>query len=147
MLGMEAIHRIEVLSKDECVTLMTSVPVGRLVFTDRALPAILPVTFVVDGDSVVVRTARGSRLARAVDGAVVAFEVDAIDPHQSAGWSVVVTAVSRLETDPAEVDRLAAALTAWVPGVKDVFIRVPLTVVTGRRVTRRPVRSAVRAAT
>lgn len=140
---MDATRRIESLSTDECVTLLKSVPVGRLVFTDRALPAILPVTFIVDAGTVVVRTARGSRLARAVDGEVVAFEVDAIDPHQTAGWSVVVTAVSRLETDPTEVERLAAALHAWVPGVKDVFIRIPLTVVTGRRVTGLPARSGV----
>ncbi len=49
---------LEILGRAECVALLRSAPVGRVVYTDQALPAIQPVTFVLDGDeAVVVRTA------------------------------------------------------------------------------------------
>src|SRR3954454_19284755 len=54
---------LEVLSNEECIRLLSRVPVGRIVYTDRALPAVQPVTFVVDGWSIVIRTASRSRLA------------------------------------------------------------------------------------
>ena len=146
MRGMEATHRIEVLPQGECVDLLSRAEVGRIVFSDRALPAILPVTFIIDDDCIVVRTARGSRLARAVDGAVVAFEADEMQPYARGGWSVVVTGQAWIEADPCERNRLAELLTPWVPGFKDVIIRIPLTVVTGRRVSGRPFHANARVA-
>lgn len=131
-------HRIEALPPAECIDLLSGAEVGRIVFSDRALPAVLPVTFIIDDDCIVVRTAQGSRLARAVDGAVVAFEVDQIQPWTRGGWSVVVTGQAWIEPDPSERNRLADLLTPWVPGFKDVIIRIPLSVVTGRRVSGRP---------
>jgi nitroimidazol reductase NimA-like FMN-containing flavoprotein (pyridoxamine 5'-phosphate oxidase superfamily) len=70
---------VHVLSRDECLSLLASMPVGRLVFTDRALPAIVPVNFVLSGGHIVLRTGATSSLAAAVRGSVVAFEVDCID--------------------------------------------------------------------
>jgi nitroimidazol reductase NimA-like FMN-containing flavoprotein (pyridoxamine 5'-phosphate oxidase superfamily) len=82
---------LEVLSTDECIRLLSKVPVGRIVYTDRALPAVQPVNFVVDGWSVAIRTAPRSRLATAAAaGTVVAFEVDEFtDEPDRTGWSVV----------------------------------------------------------
>jgi len=132
---MDVTNRIEFLPEAACIDLLRSVEVGRIVFTDRAMPAIRPVTFVVVDDSVVLRTAPASRLARAVVGAVVAFEADEVHPSERRGWSVVVTGQAELETDPSEQRRLAGLLTPWVPGSNDAFVRIPLTVVTGRRVS------------
>jgi len=123
-----------VLTEEQSREALTRAEVGRVVFTDRALPAVLPVTYIADGDTIVIRTARGSRLARAADGAVVAFETDDLNRATRSGWSVVVTGEAYLETDPVEQDRLGELLEPWVPGVKAVFIRIPLTVVTGREV-------------
>ena len=127
-------RRMQPLSAGESVALLASTPVGRVVFTERALPAVLPVAFVVDGDTVVLRTARGSRLARAAVGGVLAFEADELQPATRTGWSVVVTGQAWVEEDDEEVARLSALLEPWVPGIKDVFIRSPLTVVSGRRI-------------
>lgn len=127
-------RRVETLTRDACAELIASVPVGRVVFTDRGLPGVLPVAFVVDGASVVLRTAEGARLAKAADDAVLAFEVDQLVPATRTGWSVVVTGHARRIDDPVEQQRLDAVLEAWVPGIKDVFIRIPFTVITGRRV-------------
>lgn len=127
-------RRVETLTPDQCRQLLETVSVGRVVFTDRGLPAILPIGYVVDGDSVVVRTSEGSRLARAADDAVLTFEADVIHPVGRTGWSVVVTGHAYLETDPAEQERISDVLQPWVPGIKDAFIRIPLTMVTGRRI-------------
>ncbi|HEX5512521.1 MAG TPA: pyridoxamine 5'-phosphate oxidase family protein [Actinomycetales bacterium] len=123
-----------VLSEKQSREALTRAEVGRVVFTDRALPAVLPVTYIVDDDTIVIRTARGSRLARAADGAVLAFETDDLNRATRSGWSVVVTGEAYVETDPDEQARLAELLEPWVPGMKAVFIRIPLTVVTGREV-------------
>lgn len=128
------VQRIQTLTRGQCLALLSSVEIGRVVFTDQALPAILPVTFVVDGDAVVFRTSTGSRLARAADRAVLAFEADDVRPATHSGWSVVVTGQAEVESDPSQQARLDARLHAWVPGFKDVFVRIPLTVVTGRQV-------------
>lgn len=131
-------HRIQQLTRAQSLDLLRGVEIGRIVFTDQALPAILPVTFIVDGDTVVFRTAEGSRLTRAARDAVVAFEVDDVRSGAREGWSVVVVGHARVEADAAEQRRLDGLLHSWVPGPKNVFIRIPLTMVTGRRVLDRP---------
>ena len=67
------------LSRDECLTLMASVPVGRIVYTRRALPAVELVNFALDHGDIVIRTDRSGKLAAATRGAVVAFEADQLD--------------------------------------------------------------------
>ncbi|MFC4907067.1 pyridoxamine 5'-phosphate oxidase family protein [Actinomadura gamaensis] len=71
----------DALGRAECLALMGSVPVGRVVFTEQALPAVWPAAFALDGQSVVFRTTVGTRLDAALrGGAVVAFETDAFEP-------------------------------------------------------------------
>ena len=125
---------LRALSPSESVDLLSRAQVGRVVFTERALPAVVPATFAVHGESVVLRTAADTRLATAADGGVLAFEADDLDPVTRTGWSVLVTGVAELVTDPAERDRIHRAVTPWAPGDQDVCIRLPLTVVTGRRI-------------
>ncbi len=94
------------LSRDECLQLMASVPVGRVIYTRRALPAAELVNFALDHDDIVIRTDRSGKLAAAARGAVVAFEADCLDPAQQAGWSVTAIGPSREVTDPEEIGRL-----------------------------------------
>lgn len=135
---MDDTRRVLTLGLDDCRKLLATARIGRVVFTDRALPAVLPVTYVLDGDSVVIRTARGSRLERAADGGLFAFEVDEVDDVARAGWSVVITGEAELVTDARDRERLDAVLHAWVPGIKDVFVRIPMTIVTGRSIVTVP---------
>ena len=67
---------LEALAREQCVELLDTASIGRVVFTDGGLPVVLPVTFVLDGDAVVFRTRAGSRLAGITSGSVLAFEVD-----------------------------------------------------------------------
>ncbi|MEV4399798.1 pyridoxamine 5'-phosphate oxidase family protein [Nonomuraea sp. NPDC049607] len=75
---------LQVLSEEECFLLLSSVPIGRIVFTDRALPAVQPVNFCLDGRSIVIRAVTGSKLAAATRRAVVAFEADDFDAARAA---------------------------------------------------------------
>ncbi|MEU6006112.1 pyridoxamine 5'-phosphate oxidase family protein [Streptomyces sp. NPDC047453] len=125
------------MDRQECLRLMAEVPVGRVVYTRQALPAVLPVNFALAADaSVLLRTSAGSDLVRAVDGVVVAFEADAFDAESRSGWSVVVTGRATVVTDPVEHERLMrTGPRSWMPIEEDVFIRIEATMVTGRELT------------
>nr|BFD81821.1 pyridoxamine 5'-phosphate oxidase family protein [Streptomyces sp. Xyl84] len=122
------------LNRQECLRFLVTAAVGRVVHTRHALPAVLPVNFRVDGDgAVLLRTAAASELARAIDGAVVAFEADQVDTVAHSGWSVVVTGSASVTTDPAERGHLVTDWPpSWVPSPREVFIRIEPELVTGR---------------
>ncbi|MEW9549840.1 pyridoxamine 5'-phosphate oxidase family protein [Nonomuraea sp. NPDC050783] len=127
---------LQVLTETECLRLLAGTPIGRIVFTDRALPAVQPVAFCLDRDAIVIRTGTGSKLAAATRRAVVAFEIDDYDPASRTGWSVSVVGHARAVADPAEAARLAALpLEPWAPGGRDHFIRVSVERLSGRRIT------------
>jgi nitroimidazol reductase NimA-like FMN-containing flavoprotein (pyridoxamine 5'-phosphate oxidase superfamily) len=122
------------LSRDECLTLMASVPVGRIIYTRRALPAVELVNFALDEGDIVIRTDGSGKLAAATRGAVVAFEADQVDPADQSGWSVTAIGPSREVTDPGELARLRTlGLRPWAPGERDHFIRISPVMLNGRR--------------
>ncbi|MFC4015169.1 pyridoxamine 5'-phosphate oxidase family protein [Nonomuraea purpurea] len=126
---------LQVLSREECLRLLATTPIGRIVFTDHALPAVQPVNFHLDGQSIVIRTAIGSKLAAATRRAVVAFEADEFDSELRTGWSVTAVGHAQAVTDPAEIDRLASLpLPVWAPGGRNHFIVVEAEQVSGRRI-------------
>lgn len=140
--------RIDTLDRSRCLELLASAQVGRVAFTARAdgaytstpegtsvAPRVVPVSYVLDGDSIVVRTTHGSQLGRSAPGAVVTFEVDEIRPVRRDGWSVVVTARAAVEEDPEVIRGLSQRLSAWAPGFKDLWLRLPLERVSGRLLT------------
>jgi nitroimidazol reductase NimA-like FMN-containing flavoprotein (pyridoxamine 5'-phosphate oxidase superfamily) len=128
-------HGLLELERAECLALLGSVPVGRLVHTSHALPAIWPLNFVLLPDAVYLRTSRGSGAWRAADGAaVVAFEADDVDARGRYGWSVVVIGRAGLVTDPATLARLGDVLAPpWAAGAREEVVRISLELVDGRR--------------
>ncbi len=130
---------LDVLSRDECMRLLASGVIGRVVFTAAALPAVQPVNYAVDADgAVIIRTSAGSRLASAARDAVLAFEVDDFDVASRSGWSVIVTGRAKVVRDPADLQRLKALpLTPWASGDRSEFIRIEPEIVSGRRVEPR----------
>jgi uncharacterized protein len=126
---------LEVVDDDECFALAKTARIGRVVYSDRALPVIVPVNFVLDGADVVMRTQRRSRLATHAAGNVVAFEVDDIDPTTKTGWSVVFTGTLELVDDAFEVRRLEGlGLHSWAPSAHDRYLRLRPELVSGRRI-------------
>jgi hypothetical protein len=123
------------LSRDECLRLMASVPVGRIIYTRQALPAVDLVNFTLDRGDVIIRIDRSGTLAGATRGAVVAFEADSLDPAGQAGWSVTVIGQSSEVTDAGEISRLEQiGLSSLAPGEQQNFIRITPGILTGRQI-------------
>ncbi|GII55846.1 pyridoxamine 5'-phosphate oxidase [Planotetraspora thailandica] len=122
--------------------MLASVPIGRIVYTDRALPAVQPVSFHLDGERIIIRTSRGSKLALAAGDAVVAFQTDEYDAESGTGWSVTVVGRAKSVVDPDEVMALGRLpLNPWAPVGPDHFIVVDLQQLSGRRIQRQTVSS------
>lgn len=125
---------LEILSEQECRQLITSVPLGRIVFTDRALPAIQPVNFLMSDGEVILRTSSGSKLAAAARNTVVAFEVDEFDPAIHTGWSVVIVGHARVVSENGELAHLRRLpLRTWGPIAQDHYIAITPELISGRR--------------
>jgi hypothetical protein len=89
------------LTDDECRRLLCGARRGHLAFTRDALPALAPVLYAVDGDSVVIPAGPDSDHLVPARGAVVVLGVDDFDGES--GWSVTVVGPARTVTDPADV--------------------------------------------
>lgn len=124
------------LERSQCLALLGSVPVGRLVHTARALPAVWPVNFLLLPDAIYLRTGHGSGAWRAAEaGAVIAFEADDIDAEARYGWSVVVIGrASLVHDDEARRRLLQVVPRPWASGEREEVVRISLELVDGRRV-------------
>jgi hypothetical protein len=127
---------LELLTEEECVTLLAPGGVGRVGVTIAGLPVIMPVNYAyVDGE-VVFRTGEGTKLNAATQRAVVAFEVDAFDAGSAAGWSVLVIGRSSVVTDPTELAHLDDyEITPWAGGLRNNYVRLRPELITGRRIS------------
>jgi nitroimidazol reductase NimA-like FMN-containing flavoprotein (pyridoxamine 5'-phosphate oxidase superfamily) len=127
---------LEILPFDACLRLLASVPVGRIGFYADGEVVMLPVNHMIDGQDVVFRAARGSKLSAAENQALVAFEADDYDPETRSGWSVLVNGRAEPVYDDQEIRRLSrAGLRPW-PAAADRphWIRIRPAAVSGRRV-------------
>lgn len=137
------------LSESECWDLLRSAEVagggvGRIAVAIMNHPDIFPVNYVVDHGSVVFRTAEGTKLAAAVLGAGVAFEVDGYEPAIGEAWSVVIKGEAiEIEQVLGRFDAADLPLFPWHSSPKNRFVRVVPEQITGRRFVvveeRRPV--------
>jgi nitroimidazol reductase NimA-like FMN-containing flavoprotein (pyridoxamine 5'-phosphate oxidase superfamily) len=129
---------LEVLSRGECLRLLAQTRVGRVVVTDRALPAAFPVNFALLDEDVVFMTTMGSKLEAAEGEEVMAFEADEIDPVLHGGWSVLVQGLASVVTDGDELAQVQAlGLEPWAPGGHFQFVRIRAELVSGRRLLPR----------
>ncbi len=125
---------LEVLGRSECLALLSGQPVGRMVFTEHAMPTARPVNFCFDGDRILVRTGVGAKLDAALNNAVVAFEVDHFNETHAEGWSVIVT--GRAHTASADDIDLHPPVTPWAPLGSGQYLAIDVELVTGRRLPR-----------
>jgi uncharacterized protein len=133
---MEVDHNgLEVLERDECLRLLGTATLGRIGVTSGALPTVLPINFRFDGSRILFRTGVGTKLDAATQNAVVAFEVDQIDPFAHTGWSVVVKGVAHELTDPDELEEVQRPpLARWAPGEDHRVVAIAPEIVSGRRI-------------
>lgn len=137
--GMDDRAPVEILNAATCWELLAAHTVGRIAVSIAGQPDIFPINYAVHtlpgvGNSLLFRTAAGTKLAGAVLGPWVAFEIDGVDPDTRAAWSVVVKGRAREVTSPPErwvVEDVP--LYPWMAGPKLNFVRIEPTLVTGRR--------------
>jgi nitroimidazol reductase NimA-like FMN-containing flavoprotein (pyridoxamine 5'-phosphate oxidase superfamily) len=100
----------------------------------HGIPVALPVNVALYDGDLVFTTDTGSKLDAAVEGNVVSVEADGVDRLYHTGWSVLVTGVAEVLTDPDDIERVQRLpLQAWAPGPHRFLVRVPSTIVSGRR--------------
>lgn len=130
---------IQVLDREECLHFMQGCAIGRVVLSVECIPVALPVNMALFEGDVVFATNEGAKLDAALHGNVVSVEVDDFDRMYHTGWSVLVTGVAELITDPRDIERIhRLPLQPWAPGSDLYFVRVPSTMVTGRRIAWGP---------
>jgi hypothetical protein len=128
------------LGRPECLRLLAANRIGRIAVsvTEWDHPLVRPVNYVFDqaSQSVLVRSASGSKLHALLRSARATFEIDGIDEAAGVGWSVIVIGVAEELTSPADVRRIESlGLEPWAPGQKGHWISIHANVVTGRRFT------------
>ena len=119
------------LHPEECWDLLRAQELGRLAFTVVDELHITPVNYAVDGQTLLFRTAAGTKLFGVELGGEVAFEIDDIGDDEAT--SVVVRGRARhLEEDEEHrADNLP--LRPWVGSDKPNVVEIVPTDVTGRR--------------
>jgi uncharacterized protein len=122
---------VSILSEEESWERLGSVALGRLVTSFAGEPEIFPVNFVVQGRTVLFRTAEGTKLFSAVANRTVLFEAD--DHNVVEGWSVIVRGRAQLLKTDAEIAKAEhAQLLPWTATVKNCYVRVIASDITGR---------------
>ncbi|HET7414829.1 MAG TPA: pyridoxamine 5'-phosphate oxidase family protein [Arthrobacter sp.] len=122
------------LSRDRCWALLRAGQVGRLAVWVEGHPDIFPINYVLDHATVVFRSGEGTKLAGALSGSPVAFEVDGYDQETAHAWSVVIKGEAESIHKTEEVlDTVSLPLFPWHGGGKDHFARIVPSSVTGRQ--------------
>ncbi|MFF9348755.1 pyridoxamine 5'-phosphate oxidase family protein [Streptomyces sp. NPDC014734] len=126
------------LTDHQAMRLLAGVSLGRIVFTQQALPAIRPVNHVLDRGRIVIRTHRDSDLFAQAGlhgdrGVVVAYQADDIDPLTHLGWSVVATGYCRPVTDPDALMRYQRLIRPWSDQMMECAVHIRPHLVTGIR--------------
>lgn len=129
-----------VLDRAECLALLVGARFGRLAVSlpDRP-PVIRPVHYLFDepSQSVVFKSAHGSKLGALLRTQQAAFEIDGFDAAGTSGWSVVITGVAEEVTSRADLERFASSgIESWAAGEQASVVRVRAFTVSGRRVAR-----------
>ena len=132
-------QRMERFTETEALDLAATVPIGRIVYSRYAMPAVFIVNFKLDGRDPVFLTRKGSMFGAGVAESVVAFEVDRIDEAAHQGWYVTFLGRAKLITSPAEQARLAGlGVEPWAPGEREHYIKIVTEKIIGRRLPHHP---------
>jgi nitroimidazol reductase NimA-like FMN-containing flavoprotein (pyridoxamine 5'-phosphate oxidase superfamily) len=134
---------VEPLDEAECLRLISAGGVGRIGYTGRFGPTVLPVNYVLYEETVVFRTGQDSPLGEDLRTGIehaeskVAFEIDEISPATREGWSVLVQGSAHpVDSEAERVAVLRSGVEPWAGGEKELFVRVIPTRITGRRIRR-----------
>jgi nitroimidazol reductase NimA-like FMN-containing flavoprotein (pyridoxamine 5'-phosphate oxidase superfamily) len=120
--------RLVTLDRDECLMLLQLETVGRVaVASGRNAPVMIPVSFLMNGESPVFRTEEPS-VVSALGGGVISLQVDRFDWYRHTGWSVLVTGTAE---EVSEVE-------AWALDDRLRAVRIRVGQIAGRRIELDP---------
>ena len=126
---------LERMSEAECLNALKGGVFGRLSFNLDDGPTILPVNYAFVDGCIVMRTARGSKLAM-TPMTQVAFEIDDVDTYRTWGWSVVARGrafdITNAVDEQSENLRLLP-FVPWLRGDRHHVIKINVHEVSGRR--------------
>jgi nitroimidazol reductase NimA-like FMN-containing flavoprotein (pyridoxamine 5'-phosphate oxidase superfamily) len=126
------------MSEAECETLLRLGVFGRIGFSAPGGIHIIPVNYSVVDDAIVVRTSAYSLLGTHGRGAVLAFEVDDLDREYQHGWSIQARGRSAVVSDAIELTHIREVWDPrpWADGSRELYLRLPWTELSGRRLGR-----------
>jgi nitroimidazol reductase NimA-like FMN-containing flavoprotein (pyridoxamine 5'-phosphate oxidase superfamily) len=134
---------LEPLDEQECLRLIAAGGVGRIGYTGRFGPTVVPVNYALYEGTIVFRTGQhspmGEDLRTGIEHAEskVAFEIDEISPATREGWSILVQGAAHpVDSEPERASVIRSGVEAWAGGEKELFVRVIPTRITGRRIRR-----------
>jgi len=131
----------EQLSEDECLRLISAGGVGRIAYSGRFGPVVLPVNYKLFEGTIVFRTKVGSPMDEDLRTGIahaeykVAFEIDQIDAAAREGWSVLVQGPAHHVDSATERASVAkSGVEPWPGGERELFLRIVPHRITGRRI-------------
>src|SRR6266566_5349262 len=130
---------VERLDERECLQLIGTERIGRLGYTGRFGPTVLPVLYKLDEGSIVFHTVQDTFTEEDLRTGIahaeyrVAFEVDQFDP-EAGGWVVqVVGSAHHVDTDAERASIINAGADPWPEVEPEHLVRVQPHRVDGRR--------------
>jgi len=124
------------MSSAEAMQRLAERRVGRFAYIAWVgTPDIVPVNYILDGETILIASGPGPKLQAADCGEVVAFEVDAFDEDARTGWSVVAIGTARRLTPDQRrlVGQRGDLPEVWALGPRHELIAIERLRVSGRR--------------
>lgn len=125
------------LSEEECWAKLSANSLGRLATAVGSQVDIFPVNYFADGNTLLIRTAPGTKLLELTIHHDVAFEVDSYTDTEA--WSVIVKGVATELESQTEIDEAnRQPLAPWIPTLKYRYVRITPLSISGRHFRREP---------
>ena len=131
---------VERLDEAECMDLLSTARIGRLIYNSRYGPVALPSEYKMHDGSIVFRTYRVTfteedlRTGIAQAEYQVVVEIDQVDPDAREGWVVLVRGTAHhVDTEAERASISTVGLQSWVEAEPEHFIRVVPISIAGQR--------------
>lgn len=129
----ESLTITDFLDLGECFEKLASRHIGRVVFSQGALPVVTPARYALSGRDLYLATGPDAEQHVGITGAVITFEVDELDPETGHAWSVTVTGIAESCTHPSRWPLIVRLGLAPHDGHWASVFRLPPGIVSGRR--------------
>jgi len=136
---------LEELDEAECLRLVSPGGIGRIAYSGRFGPMVLPVNYKLHEGTIVFRTVEDSPLDEDLRTGIanaeyrVAFEIDDFSRTAREGWSVLIQgALHHVDSEAERASVRESGVQPWASGPRDLYLRVIPARITGRRIVSQP---------